>query len=496
VEIGRASEPIDDSVDDFEMEKPASPQLGLVMKRKKRKTPSASKARRRMTGGKRGDGHRRRRPIRRPNPATLHIGTPDKNLTGVGGLPAFGTYVQKLGVDKELYIKFNRLKTDPNVVYPMGAQLRLLTDAFAVGETRVFGVEGLAADPLFSYLAGGVVPSIDTLYDDLDRFDEQALSDLEMLMATQGLSRLRSLRGTYVHMDVDTTVMPVDGRHEGALPGPNPRYHGRPSFHPLLARIAETGMIVGAQLRPGNTGFGGDDVPTLRGWVTRARDALRRGSSLCVRVDAAGDCAELLQMLHDEHVFYVVKANVSTNLSAMVARQMHWKTVDVDADGRPTRQIAEIPFVRRVWQQLDVPVRVIVVRSRERHGKQLPLLEDAGWTFQVFLTNRVDDADDIAWDYDPRAGIEPLIADLKGAWGIGHASRHGFAANHAVLLLKLLSYNLLERYATYTHPTLPRWRTPWRRRTLLVVPGRISRSGGIRRLHLPPGSPLSHPRLE
>jgi hypothetical protein len=36
-----------------------------------------------------------------------------------------------------------------------------------------------AADPLFVHLAGGSVPSIDILYDDLRRFDAQALEDLE-----------------------------------------------------------------------------------------------------------------------------------------------------------------------------------------------------------------------------------------------------------------------------------------------------------------------------
>jgi hypothetical protein len=478
------------------MEKPGDPHSRFEM-RKKRRTPTAPKVRRIFTGGKRGDGHRRRRrPIRRPDPATLRRGAPDKNLTGVAGLPAFGSYVQRLGVDDELSRAFNRLKTGGGVVYPMGAQLRLLTDAFVVGETRVFGVEGLAADPLFVHLAGGVVPSIDTLYDDLDRFDEKALSDLERLMATQGLSRLRALRGTYVHMDVDTTVLPIDGEHEGALPGPNPRFHGRPSFHPLLARIAETDTVVGAELRPGNTGFGGEDIPTLRRWVGRARDALRRGVSLCVRVDAAGDCAELLQMLHGERVFYVIKANISPNLGAMVMHQMAWKTMDVDADLRPIRQVAELPFARPAWQALGVPVRVIVVRSRERQGKQLPLFDADGWTVQVFLSNRVDDANDIAWDYDKRAGIEPLIAELKGGWGIGHASSYSFAANHAVLLLKLLAYNLLDRYCAQQYPTLPRWRTPWRRRTLIVVPGRLSRSGRSRQLHLPPGSPLARPPLE
>ena len=463
---------------------------------KQRKPPSRSKVRRTHSGGKRPDGHRRRTPIRRPDPKTIRRGTPDPNLTGVAGLVGFGSYARRLGVDEALYRSFNRLKAGPNVIYPMGAQLRLLTDIFVAGETRVFGVEGLAADPLFVHLAGGAVPSIDTLYDDLDRLDDVALTDLETLMATHGLSRLRALRGTYAHMDVDTSVMPIDGEHEGALPGPNPRYHGRRSFHPMLARIAETGTIVGGQLRPGNTGFGADDLPTLRRWVVRARDSLRRGVSLCVRVDAAGDCGPLLQMLHQERVFYVIKAVVSPNLFKRVVSQTDWTTVDVDADELPIRQVAEIPFVRAGWEALDVPVRVIAVRSKERHGKQLLLLDDADWTFQVFLTNRVEDANDIAWDYDQRAGIEPIIAELKGGWGIGHASSYSFAANHAVLLLKLLAYNLLDRYATTQHVTLPRWRTPWRRRTLIVVPGRLSRSGRRRQLHLLPGSPMSLPQLE
>src|SRR5262249_7917013 len=156
---------------------------------------SRSKVRRIYSGGKRPDGHRRRVRIRRPDPATLRRGAPDGNLTAIAGLPAFGSYVRRLGVDDALHRSFHRLKADPNVVYPMGAQLRLLTDTFVVGETRVFGIEGLAADPLFIHLAGGRVPSIDTLYEDLDRFDDQALIDLEMLMATHGLSRLRALRG-------------------------------------------------------------------------------------------------------------------------------------------------------------------------------------------------------------------------------------------------------------------------------------------------------------
>jgi Transposase DDE domain group 1 len=463
---------------------------------RRKKAPSTSKVRRDATGGKRGDGHRRKRRVQRPDPRRIRYGKPDPNVTAVAGLVGFGGFLRQLDVDHLLHSHFNRLKSRNGVIYPMGTQLRLLIDAFAVGETRIFGVEGLAADPLFTHLAGGVVPSIDTLYDDLGRFDEAALAELEEMVAEHGLARVPKVRGPFVHLDVDTSVVPIFGELEGAVPGPNPRYHGRPSFHPMLARIAETGTIAGAQLRRGDTGFGVDDVPMLCRWVKRAKNKLRRDASLCVRIDSAGDCAEVLHALHDAEAFYVIKARLTQDLFGAVTFEKNWKTMDVDAENRPTRQIAELDFCRGTWAEKGLKVRVIAVRSLERHGKQLPLIDGHDWTVQVFLTNRVDDANDIAWDYDKRAGIEPLIAECKGAWGIGHASSYSFAANHAMFLLKMLAHNLLDRYATEQFPDLPRWRTAWRRRTLLRVPGRLSRSGRVRKLHLPPGSPMLTPKRE
>lgn len=458
--------------------------------------------RRIYSGGKRGEGHRLQRQlrrVRRPDPAVFRLGQSDPNLTGVAGLVGFGVYLRKIGLDQQLRELFGALESSPRVVYPMDAQLRLLVDAFAVGEKRVFGVEALASDPLFVHLAGGVVPSIDALYDDLNRFDESALADLESVMSEQGLARVPGMRrppGTFVHLDVDTTVTPVDGEHEGALPGPNPRYHGRPSFHPLLARVAETDTVVGAQLRPGDTGFGEEDVPTVRRWVARARKSLHDSLHLCVRMDAGGDCAALIAALNAECVFYILKARVTPDLYAAVLQATDWKTTDEDADGAPIRQVTELRFSRKVWAGLEPNVRVIAVRSLERQGKQLTLYDGFDWTVQVFLTNRPDEADDIAWDYDGRAGIEALLADLKGFSGIGQSSCYAFAANHAALLLELLAFNLLARYVHTMHPELPRWRTGWQRRTLLRCPGRLSRSGRGRKLHLPPGSPLCRALLE
>jgi len=77
----------------------------------------------------------------------------------VAGLLPFGVSLRRAGLDAQLSAAFDELKSGDAVVYPMSAQVRLLIDACAAGEQRVFGLEGLASDPLFVELAGGTVPS-------------------------------------------------------------------------------------------------------------------------------------------------------------------------------------------------------------------------------------------------------------------------------------------------------------------------------------------------
>lgn len=45
-------------------------------------------------------------------------------------------------------------------IYPMHTQMQLLVDAEVAGAKRVFDVEWLAGDPLFTHLADGAVPSV------------------------------------------------------------------------------------------------------------------------------------------------------------------------------------------------------------------------------------------------------------------------------------------------------------------------------------------------
>jgi hypothetical protein len=456
-------------------------------------TTSIHKVRRDALGGKRGDGHRERwEPVLRPDPRRIRAGRCDASLTSCGGLAKFGAFLRDQGIDAELARRFRRLKSGPLVIYPMQAQMRLLIDAAAVGEDRVFGIERWAADPLFVRLAGGVLPSLDTVYRDLARFDDAAIADLERWVAEQGLVDLSAHRDQRLHVDIDSTVEPLFGTQQGALPGPNPRYHGRPSYHPLLAVLAETSTVIGAELRPGDTGFGEEQAEFVARCIDRVR-ATEPSAVVCVRIDAAGDCTRLMTTIAERDAYFFIKAHMERPLCDSIALRSSWKTVDVDAHGHAVTQVAEIMYMRSSWLETGLNVRVIARRTREHtSGRQTALWQGADWTTQVFLTNDpfIDPAD-VPFEYNGRASIEPLIGELKSTWAIGKVPSETFAANHAMFLLKLLSHNLLRRFVRHTRlPYLQTWRASWIRRVLLCVPGRLVCSGRRWSLRLPPASPL------
>lgn len=454
------------------------------------------KVRRDVGGGKRGDGPSRKTPRIRPSPERIHLDPSDPALTATAGLVPFGVFLRHQGVDRALHEGFDHLKAVGGTVYRMGDVLRMLIDANVAGELRVFGVEALAPDPLFVRLAGGRLPSVDVPYDDLRRFEPQDVRRLERMVSRHGRAPLQGRSLPKIHLDLDPTVVVLFGLEiEGAVKGYNPKYPGRPSYHPILASVPEVGTVVNAVLRPGNTSFGTEEVP----WVLTTFRAVRKDvgprCEITVRIDGAGDCTDLMKALDQERARLLIKADLTRDLCAVIAQLPNraWKTVDRDADDHPIRQVAEVDFARQEWVEQGLALRVVAERVYEvGKGKPIPLWEDTNWTVQVVLTNDFEaDAETLLPEYNGRAEIEPLIAELKNAWGIGKVPSLDFEANEAMFQLKLLAFNLYRNFLRKHCPALLGWRTAWSRRFLILVPGRLVTGGHTTRLKFSPDSALA-----
>ena len=457
-------------------------------------TPNPRKVRRLASGAVPPQGwelQKQNRRVRRADASRLRHGQPDPNVTGVGGLAKFNAFSRELGVHRELHQSFGHLKRGHSVVYPMASQMLVLVDAAVVGTTRVFGMEVLASDPLFTHLAGGYVSSVDTLYDDLRRFEAEDIDELERIACKHGLADLAAEVAaknlTEICLDIDTTVMPLFGEQEGAVPGFNPRYRGRPSYHPLLMRVAETGTIVGARLRPGDTGFGVGDAPDIEIAIDGVREVVGPDVIITTRIDAAGDCADVLSAIDRKGCFFIVKAKQTRTLLGAVSLAKKWTTVDVDADGHPSRQVAEIDFRRESWP-IDSRFRAFAVRTTQRDSsRQTCLWADMDHSVQIFFTNDCDrSADELAQKYDLRAGIEPIIGELKHGMGLGKVSTASFDANEVAFLIKILAFNLIKRWMAARQAICANWNLAWIRDLCVRVPGRLLRKGGQWLLRLAP----------
>jgi hypothetical protein len=130
----------------------------------------------------------------------------------------------------------------------------------------------------------------------------------------------------------------------------------------------------------------------------------------------------------------------------------------------------------------------LIVRRTRLVGEQAELFPN--WRYHALVTDRVGTAVWLDADHRRHAVVELCIRDLKGGVGLRHCPSAKFNANAAWLVAATLAHNLLRWIATIglsARDQLVVAKTL--RRTLLALPGRITRSARRWTLHQPAGWP-------
>ena len=211
---------------------------------------------------------------------------------------------------------------------------------------------------------------------------------------------------------------------------------------------------------------------------------LRRAGAvgeLTFRMDSGFWSAKLIRRLRAHKVHYSITVRQTKTVRAAITAipDAAWVSILYAPDG--VAEVAETPY------QGD---RLIVrrVRNLGDQAQRFP-----SWRYHAFVTNRVGTTTWLDADHRRHAVCELAIRDLKAGTGLAHLPSGRFAANAAWLLAATLAHNLIRWTATLglgvgDQQTVAKTL----RRTLLALPGRLTRSARRWRLHLPAGWPWAH----
>jgi len=409
-------------------------------------------------------------------PRKLRFSFTGKNLTHFGGFFLVQYFFQRLKL-RRLLTREIRFKQRNNR-YVASESILALLYPLLVGLGRIDATGILKRNGVFRYLTGlKSYPDPTTLRRFLVRFAHEGLDSF--LKLHEGLSRRMIRSPRKIILDLDSTVLTVYGRQEGAEVGYNPKKRGRPSYHPLLCFEGITRDIWDGSFHPGNVHSASVAQELLGRAFLKIPASVRE---IRVRADNAFFDHKIIEFLKQRRVFYAIVAKLSQPVKARLG-------------GLRFRQVSGETFAAEFWyqpQRWKASERFIVIRRPvpEEPSWQLSLFQMRGFTYQAIVTNLALTPYRVWRFYNDRAEAELVIRELKEAYSLGKIPTGIWKANVAYFHLVLFAYNLLNWFKRFCLPeTYNRHSLQTIRRDLLAIPGELVRPQGIPTIRLPASYP-------
>lgn len=235
-------------------------------------------------------------------------------------------------------------------------------------------------------------------------------------------------------LDLDSTVVTVFGRQEGAAVGYNPRYRGKRSYDPLLCLEANSSFLWDAELRRGDAGTWAGSVELLASCFLSIPSDIRE---LRVRADAGFGYQPVLEMLEARPAQYAVVARLTPSLKRALGG-FHYERLN------PRWEIGEFEHRASDWPRTR---RCIVARRLiEETDPEPTLFTLERYLYRAWFTNLPLTPAGVWHFYDGRAGMEPRICELREDFALRKIPTRAFAANALYLEVVRLAYNLVTAF--------------------------------------------------
>jgi hypothetical protein len=341
--------------------------------------------------------------------------------------------------------------------------------------------DSLRADPLLK-LACGRLPETGE-----DLASQPTLSRLENSVGARECYRMAlALLELYVGqrgkegaprrvlLDLDATDDPTHGEQEGSY------YHGyyrQHMYHPLLVFDGETGQLLTAVLRAGNTHASRSAVAVLKRIVGRLRRAWGEELGIEIRADAGFAVPALYDYCEKEGIDYAVGLVTNPRLVALAEPLLERARQRYEAEGLKARLLAEGSYRAESWE-----------RKRRVVYKAEAMAEGTNTRFVV--TNKTEKPEQLYGWYVGRGETENRIKDFKLALKADRLSCRRFLANQFRLILHAAAYWLLDVLRKrLVQAGTRRMQLDTLRLRLIKIGGRARQSLTKVRLHLASGHP-------
>jgi hypothetical protein len=365
--------------------------------------------------------------------ASLEVRYTDKPVSGWGGLVAVARYLEKLGIRELLERALPDGRTSPHQIPVVEMVLALFATVLSGGR-RFAHAERLRSDKVVKAILGVErMPSAMTLTRYFGGFVRSQVEHLSEVLWRSVVARLRRLSLGAV-LDLDSTVFERYGHQEGSLKGHNPRKHGRPSHHPLLAMLAEAKVVLHAWLRSGNSGTARGVKAFLAETLAKLPESFRL---YALRADSGFFVTEFLEELETRGLPYAIAVRMNRLVQRTVIGIRHWTRFAAGLEA------AEVSYQALGWK---APRRLIVVREeiRERpDAKGRRLIDVPGHTFHARVTT-LELSPVEAWHfYNGRADSENRLKELKEDFGADGFCLQSFDGTEAAFRLICFLFNLI-----------------------------------------------------
>ncbi len=240
-------------------------------------------------------------------------------------------------------------------------------------------------------------------------------------------------------LDIDATDDETHGQQELSF------FHGfydHHMYHPLMVYDGETGQLISALLRPGNTHACRGALGLLRRLIRRLKRRFP-DAEIVVRGDAGFAMPRLMEELETLGVDYLFGIAKNARLKRFAEPTMHWVAELFERSVTTIKRFTHFDYAARSWPHTR---RIIAKAEHSALGPN-----------PRFVVTSLDgfDAETIYRGYVQRGLCELWIKDFKCALAADRLSCSSFAANSFRLLLHAAAYRLLHALRRAVAPISP-----------------------------------------